>query len=108
MANSTTSALESGDRPRVSPEFQILINQVVSQLNYEIRSVIREELPQDPGLENHLSKAEAASYLGIKPCTLSKWITEGTAPRYAKMGSRVVFKREWLDDYVDRNSTSSY
>jgi len=102
-----TSVPESGDRPSVSPELQIFINQVVSRLNEEIRSAIREELPQAPAPENHLGKSEAASYLGIKPCTLSKWITEGTAPKYAKMGSRVIFKRGWLDDHIEKNSTPS-
>ena len=107
MQNSMTSVPESGDRPRVSPEYQIFINQVVSRLHDEIRAVIREEIPHDPAPENHLSKKDAAAYLGIKPCTLSKWITDGTAPRFSKMGSRVIFKREWLDEYVEARSTSS-
>ena len=107
MQNSMTSVPESGDRPRVSPEYQIFINQVVSRLHDEIRAVIREEIPHDHAPENHLSKKDAAVYLGIKPSTLSKWITEGCAPKYSKMGSRVIFRREWLDEHVEKNATSS-
>ena len=107
MSNSFSSVPESGDRPRVSPEYQVFINQVVASLHDEIRAAIREEMPQPAAPENHLNKSEAAAYLSIQPSTLNKWITDGTAPKYAKMGSRVVFKREWLDDYVEQNSTPS-
>ncbi len=54
--------------------------------------------------EGGWNKKKAAKYLGIEESTLSAWITQGRAPRYAKLGRRVLFKREWLDDYLEENS----
>lgn len=47
-----------------------------------------------------LSTREAALYLALSPRTLEKWRTRGTGPVYARVGRRVVYRREDLDDFV--------
>lgn len=48
-----------------------------------------------------LSRAEAAEYLRIKPQTLAKWAVTNTRKiRYHKIGSRVVYDLDDLDEFV--------
>lgn len=47
-----------------------------------------------------LSTPEAARHLALSPRTLEKWRTRGIGPAYARIGRRVVYRREDLDDFV--------
>lgn len=54
-----------------------------------------------------LSVEEAAAYLRSPPGTLAHWRATGGGPRFAKLGRRIVYRREWLDEWVDAQSASS-
>ena len=51
-----------------------------------------------------LKTPEAAAYLGLAAGTLAAWRTEGTGPRYARLGkgTRAVigYRREDLDAFI--------
>jgi hypothetical protein len=56
-----------------------------------------------------LTAREAASYLRLAPVTLAKLRLTGGGPRFAKLGSRVLYDQGDLDSWVDarmRRSTS--
>ena len=42
---------------------------------------------------------EAAEFLGVKPNTLEVWRTKHRGPRYAKIGSRVLYDPDDLEDF---------
>jgi hypothetical protein len=46
-----------------------------------------------------LNTKEAAAYLGVKPNTLEVWRCKHRGPKYAKLGSRVIYDPDDLDDY---------
>lgn len=45
-------------------------------------------------------EAEAASFLGLAPKTLSRWRWAGKGPAYRKLGSSVRYRIEDLEDFV--------
>lgn len=51
-----------------------------------------------------LKTPEAAAYLGLAAGTLAAWRTEGTGPRYARLGkgsrSVIGYRREDLDAFI--------
>lgn len=47
-----------------------------------------------------LSPADAAVYVGLSVPTLKKYRLDGTGPRYAKVGSRVVYRPTDLDAWL--------
>lgn len=52
---------------------------------------------------------EAARRLNSHARTLERWRTEGNGPRYVKIGRRVHYRREALDDWIikqERGNTS--
>lgn len=56
-----------------------------------------------------LSVQEAAKYLNISVSTMNKARGTGDTARFAKIGRRVVYLQEHLDDFLSsklRNSTS--
>jgi len=42
---------------------------------------------------------EAAAFLGVKPCTLEAWRCRKRGPRYAKLGSRVMYDQQELENW---------
>lgn len=46
-----------------------------------------------------LNTSEAAEYLGIRPNTLEVWRCKHKGPRYAKLGARVVYDIDDLNDF---------
>lgn len=48
-----------------------------------------------------LSPADAAVFLGVGYSTLKKWRSEGSGPRYAKVGGSVLYRPADLDAYVE-------
>jgi predicted DNA-binding transcriptional regulator AlpA len=63
--------------------------------------------PTDP--DQKFSRPEAAQYLGIGTRTLEGWAVRGGGPRMLKLGSRVVYRRRDLDDWLanrERANTS--
>lgn len=50
-----------------------------------------------------LNNKEAANFLSIKPETLAKWRSEHRGPRYSKIGRRVVYKVQDLEEFLEQN-----
>ena len=48
-----------------------------------------------------LAPADAAKFLGVGYSTLKKWRTEGTGPRYAKVGASVLYRPRDLEDWLE-------
>ncbi len=46
-----------------------------------------------------LNTDEAAAYLGIRPNTLEVWRCKHKGPRYAKIGSRVLYDPDDLETF---------
>jgi hypothetical protein len=43
---------------------------------------------------------QAAAYLRLRRATLDRWRSVGGGPAYSKLGARVVYRREDLDDFA--------
>lgn len=54
-----------------------------------------------------LTSKEAAMYLGIKPSYLYKLTMRGVLPHYKPLGKMNYFKREELEDWLQRNRVST-
>ena len=57
----------------------------------------------------YLNTREAAEYLGLSPRTLDRYRVSGAGPVFLKLGGRVGYLREDLDDWLRtrrRTSTS--
>ena len=50
-------------------------------------------------MENLMSIEEAAEYLGLKVSTIYKYTSSRKLP-FIKIGSRVLFSREILEDFI--------
>jgi transposase-like protein len=48
------------------------------------------------------SHKDAARYLGVAPQTLYNWRHRRKGPDYVRMGSKIVYRQDDLDRYVDR------
>lgn len=50
-----------------------------------------------------LSEVELAERLSISRKTLQKWRSLGMGPAYLKLGSKVVYRVEDIEDYIKRS-----
>lgn len=50
-----------------------------------------------------LNISEAASYLHISTSTLYRWVHQKKI-KHAKIGSRVLFLQEYLDEFINNNT----
>ena len=50
--------------------------------------------------DGRMGREEAARYLGMKPQTLAKWVTQGKGPRYVRVGGRVFYFKADLDSFI--------
>ena len=55
----------------------------------------------------YLCTKEAARFLGLSQRTLEKHRTYGTGPRYSKLGGRVVYSIDDLQEWVNRGLKTS-
>lgn len=46
---------------------------------------------------------QAADHVNLEPKTLENWRCQGRGPAYVKLGSRVFYRTEDLDAYVEQN-----
>jgi predicted DNA-binding transcriptional regulator AlpA len=51
-----------------------------------------------------LNTEEAAAFLGVKPCTLEVWRCKKKGPKYAKLGSRVMYDQQELENWFASRS----
>lgn len=54
-----------------------------------------------------LSEAVAAEELGLSARTLQRWRVVGGGPTYIKLGKRVVYRLEDLNDFLTRQRRTS-
>lgn len=54
-----------------------------------------------------LDTRTAAKYLGVSPAWLDKARSIGGSPRYIKIGSRIVYRKADLDDFLERHARES-
>lgn len=54
-------------------------------------------------MNNLLNIKEAASYLRISISTLYRWIHQKKI-KHVKIGSRVLFSQEYLDEFIKNNT----
>lgn len=52
-----------------------------------------------------LGTAEASVYIGLSAATLKKYRRDGYGPRYARIGSKIVYRPADLDEYIARRLT---
>ena len=54
-----------------------------------------------PQRERHLTRAEAAKYLGVSVPTLARWASNGLGPAYYVLGNKARYRSADLDSYVE-------
>lgn len=52
------------------------------------------------------SRAELAEYTGIAPQTLARWASEGTGPKYIKLGGAVRYLKRDLLEWLNAQSAA--
>ena len=60
---------------------------------------------QDVALERPLGEKEVALLLGVSPNTLKHWRWVGKGPRYVKLVSRVAYRRQDLNEWINAQVT---
>ncbi len=60
-----------------------------------------------PPATRYLRTPEAARLVGLSPRTLEKHRTYGTGPTYRKLGGRILYAVEDLQNWIDRALRSS-
>lgn len=61
-------------------------------------------VPEAPGaMRNAFTDRELADHLGISRKTLQKWRSLGMGPTYLKLGSKVVYRIEDVNAYIQRS-----
>lgn len=48
-----------------------------------------------------MTSAEAADYLRVSDATLRRWRMQGRSPPYSKIGSKPMYRRAILDDWIE-------
>ena len=55
-----------------------------------------------------LSPQGAAEHIGnVTVKTLEFWRYSGAGPRYTKAGRRVLYRRDWIDEWLENRSVTS-
>ena len=54
-----------------------------------------------------LNPHDAADYIGMPVRTLEVWRHTGTGPRYTKAGRRVLYRRDWIDGWLEGRAVTS-
>ncbi len=55
----------------------------------------------DPLLEEFLTPAEAAKVLRISSRTLARWREDNQGPAYSKLGRRILYRRDAVQQWVN-------
>ena len=50
--------------------------------------------------DTYMTLEEVADYCKVRPATLHKWRHRGQAPRAAKIGRRLVFRRDEVEKWA--------
>jgi|MTBAKSStandDraft_1061840.scaffolds.fasta_scaffold51058_4 hypothetical protein len=54
-------------------------------------------------LSERLNTAQAAEFLNVKPFTVSQWRWQKKGPKYVKVGNKVFYFREHLEEWLLSN-----
>jgi hypothetical protein len=54
--------------------------------------------------DGRMDRKNAAKYLGHAKKTLAQWVTQGKGPRLVKVGGRVFYFRDDLDEFIRAGS----
>jgi hypothetical protein len=54
--------------------------------------------------DGRMDRESAARYLGRRPKTLAMWATQGKGPRSIKVGGRIFYFRDDLDEFIRAGS----
>jgi excisionase family DNA binding protein len=54
----------------------------------------------------HLSTKEAAKALGLSDRTLEAWRNQNRGPQYIRLGARIVYDREMLNEWVEQQTVN--
>jgi hypothetical protein len=57
--------------------------------------------------KSKFSTIEAADYLGVRPNTLEVWRCKHRGPKYAKLGSRIVYDPDDLEAFFTARSINT-
>src|SRR5437016_426741 len=80
-----------------------LFNDLVEEVKLSIQAIARNDSEPQVNISSNqgqfLSLEEAAEFLRLKPSTLYSWVSNDKIP-YSKVGSRILFEREALIEFV--------
>ena len=54
--------------------------------------------------DGRMDRRNAATYLGLKESTLRVWAVKGIGPRMVRVGSRVFYVKESLDQFIQEGN----
>ncbi|WP_418887171.1 helix-turn-helix transcriptional regulator [Hyphomonas oceanitis] len=55
---------------------------------------------------SYLGRAEAAQFIGVDKCTLSRWFSEGVGPPRIKVGRRVLYLKTSIEEWLRSKEVS--
>ena len=58
-------------------------------------------------MKTHFNTEQLAKLIDISPRTLQRWRLEGKGPKYFKLGSRVLYSEEQINEWLCKCQTSS-
>ncbi|MDE2111532.1 MAG: helix-turn-helix domain-containing protein [Alphaproteobacteria bacterium] len=70
-----------------------------------------EPMPAAKSQKDHLLVSEAADFLNVKGGTLAKWRLTGEGPPFIKIGHRIMYQRNALEQFLQERTfphTSAY
>lgn len=56
--------------------------------------------------EELISATEAAKFLKVSPRTIERWRTQSSGPPYIRLGRRVWYRRQRLNEFILRREVS--
>ena len=56
--------------------------------------------------DGRLSRKDAAAYLGLSAKTLATWAMTGRGPQGRKVGGRVFYRRDELDQFISGDAAA--
>ena len=58
-------------------------------------------------MRGFITEQEVGDILGVVQATLKLWRVKGSGPRYFKIGGRILYRRDDLDAFIERQARRS-